>query len=199
MTIQSYRQLSLGLSLAAHVAVGTVVVANVGTGPATQFTPPSSVLKVQLVKLDSSPGSTLAAAMPEAGEEMPSALPRTVATAAPELQNNEPAFLVPGQVEPHYFPTRELSLRPLVLKDIPPDIELVGVPAQTVILRLFINEEGDIDRVVTEQSFLPEEMARDLTDAFSKLKFHPGMRDGVPVKSQMKIEVKLEGGDTTQQ
>lgn len=94
--------------------------------------------------------------------------------------------------EPRYYLLRELSVRPTVLDDATTRLAFEGVPAQTVILRLFINEEGGIDRVATEQSVLPEAHAQRLIDAFTQARFLPGQLDGAPVKSQMRVEVRLE-------
>lgn len=94
--------------------------------------------------------------------------------------------------EPRYYLLRELSVRPTVLDDATTRLSFEGVPAQIVILRLFINEEGGIDRIATEQSVLPEAHAQRLTEAFAQARFLPGQIDGAPVKSQMRVEVRLE-------
>lgn len=110
---------------------------------------------------------------------------------APEENPSRPFIKQP---EPHYFRTKELTEKPQVLSDVSPDLglALTGVPEQTAILRLFINEQGDIDRVVIEHSYLPEELVPLVTDGFSKMKFRPGKIDDTPVKSQLKIEVRLD-------
>lgn len=110
-------------------------------------------------------------------------------TLQPSLPDEASSGTLP---EPRYYLLRELSVRPTVLDDATTRLALEGVPAQTVILRLFINEEGGIDRVATEQSVLPEAHAQRLIDAFAQARFLPGQLDGAPVKSQMRIEVRLE-------
>lgn len=71
-------------------------------------------------------------------------------------------------------------------------LTLPSVPAQSAVLRLLINESGDIDRVEIEETFLPEYAAHIVTDTFSKIKFHPGKINDIPVKSQLRIVVTLE-------
>lgn len=108
-------------------------------------------------------------------------------------QPPRPAETASGTLpEPRYYLLRELSVRPAVLDDATTRLAFEGVPAQTVILRLFINEEGGIDRVAAEQSVLPEMHAQRLIEAFAQARFLPGQIDGAPVKSQMRIEVRLE-------
>lgn len=197
MAVPSYRSLALGLSLAAHAAVGTAILANAGW-PASPAQPPSDqTMEVRLIRgerrLESPPNDDLVRKKKQIARTL---IPEQAAPAPVASERNASVIPLPEATEPHYFPTRELSVRPRVLKDVPSDIQIIGVPAQTVILRLFINEAGDIDRVDTEQSFLPEDIERELSGAFSTLKFQPGMRDGTAVKSQMKVEVRLEDQKT---
>jgi hypothetical protein len=98
-----------------------------------------------------------------------------------------------------YFPADSLTQRPLVAVDVPPDLTLVvpGVPAQAAVLRLFINEYGDVDSVIVEDTLLPDAAQKKVTDAFSQLRFHPGEIRSVPVKSQLRIEVLLKETQVT--
>lgn len=190
----SYRKLSLGISLAAHLAAGAALVANTGTGATAPESQEPGIMEVRLVRLESRPESVPQSVKltNESHDTRQAESTIPVAAAIPQPDESEPLIPLPAHAESHYYPTRELSLRPRVTKDVSPAIQFAGVPAQTVILRLFINEEGSIDRVDTEQSFLPEDMAKNLRDAFSTVKFQPGIREGIPVKSQMRIEVRLD-------
>lgn len=193
MAVPLYQTLSLGVSVAAHAAVGAAILANAGWPASSPEPATGRAFDVHLIraerKPDSPPSDNLVRKDPPLAR---APVPEHTVSASVAFERNDPVIPLPEPAEPHYFPTRELSVRPHVLKDVPPDIQLFGVPAQTVILRLFINEAGDIDRVDTEQSFLPEDIEREVRGAFSTLKFQPGMRDGMAVKSQMKIEVRLE-------
>ncbi len=74
-------------------------------------------------------------------------------------------------------------------------LALPGVPAQSAVLRLLINENGDIDHVTIDETFLSESAARVVKDAFLKIKFYPGKIGNIPVKSQLRILVELNDVD----
>jgi hypothetical protein len=48
---------------------------------------------------------------------------------------------------------------------------------------------GDVVRIA---SGVPEAAAQSIIEAFRKVRFHPGEIGGIPVKSQVRIEVTLE-------
>lgn len=98
-----------------------------------------------------------------------------------------------------YFPANVLTQRPLVAIDVPPDLALVlpGVPSQAAVLRLLINQYGDVDNVVVEDSLLPDAAQKKVTEVFSQVRFHPGEIRGRPVKSQLRIEVLLKDPQVT--
>ena len=97
-------------------------------------------------------------------------------------------------VKPYYFAAKDLTQKPLVSRDVPADLMLnvPDVPSQAARLQILISEYGDVDQVIVENSLLPEAARKIVVDAFSKLKFHPGEMNGIPVKSQLRIEVMLE-------
>ncbi|HEY0847553.1 MAG TPA: hypothetical protein VGE12_19470 [Noviherbaspirillum sp.] len=94
--------------------------------------------------------------------------------------------------EPYYFRSSQLTQKPLVLQDASADLILVlpELPDQVAILRLFISDHGIIDRVLVENSHLPESAERKLVAAFSKMTFQPGKIGRIAVRSQLRIEVK---------
>lgn len=187
----SCQQLALGMSLAVHIAGVGALIANAGTGTFASESQRARVMAVQLVAEKERTESPLQSG--DYRHEVAGVNERTPSVAAPSVSvASAPVIPVPAHTEAHYFPVRDLSLRPSVIRDVSPALRFVGVPAQTVILRLFINEQGSIDRVDTEQSFLPEAMEESLREAFAAVKFQPGIREGAPVKSQMRIEVRLE-------
>jgi len=95
---------------------------------------------------------------------------------------------------PYYFSAKDLTQKPLVVRDVPADLTLImpDVPAQAATLQILINEYGEIDQVIVEDSLLPEVAQKTVVDAFVKARFHPGEINGVPVKSQLRIEIMLE-------
>ena len=62
-----------------------------------------------------------------------------------------------------------------------------------VVLRLLINEAGDVDKVIVETADVPSELETLARQAFVQAKFQPGLRGDIPVKSQMLVEIIFEG------
>jgi hypothetical protein len=71
-----------------------------------------------------------------------------------------------------------------------------GVQAQWLNLTLFINEYGDVDRVIVEpfsmNSDLPERLLADLKQRFLEARFTPGRLHNQLVRSQLRIRVHLD-------
>ena len=99
-----------------------------------------------------------------------------------------------------YFPVYELTAKPRVVKDLPPKLALLlpNMPAQSAVLVLLINERGMVDRVEIEQPQLPETAVRLLRRVFSTLEFSAGKIGDMPVKSRLRIEVRLADEPTSQ-
>lgn len=105
-----------------------------------------------------------------------------------------PFLTVPVLPEPYYFHAKELTERPQTIQDAPPQMTFVGVgdPPESVILRLLINESGDVDKVLIENDKITGEMAYLIESTMKKMKFTPGKIEDVPVKSQVRIELQLD-------
>ena len=91
-----------------------------------------------------------------------------------------------------YFTASELDSRPAVIAV--PDLELmdIGPSAEGVaILQLFINENGEVDRITIEQSTLPDVMVEQLQLQHKQLQFMPGSKNGINVKSVVIYKVEL--------
>ena len=122
--------------------------------------------------------------------------PRPIAAPTPTSGSDEaaPAVEITTPTGPYYFRSRELTRRPILLGD---DIsrlvvELPGFPPLPVILRLLISEEGSVDRVMVEDSTLPEAVESRIIEAFANVRFLPGKIDDIAVRSQLRVEVRLE-------
>lgn len=106
-------------------------------------------------------------------------------------------------LEAYYFNSRELTQKPLVAVDIPVGFALLVSEAQSqiAILRLLINEYGDIDRIIVEDSSLPKQTKTVLLSTFNAMKFHPGEVNGKAVKSQLTLAIQLGEmvGETTRE
>jgi hypothetical protein len=127
-------------------------------------------------------------------EPKPADVPVRTPAYAPESTAEMPIVPFVFPIDPHYFQAKELQEKPQILQDISPtlNLSLPGVAIQSVVLRLLINELGDVDKVEIDESGLTDEAERLVAQAFSKLKFYPGKLDDSFVKSQLKIEVTLE-------
>jgi hypothetical protein len=107
-----------------------------------------------------------------------------------------PSALIEFAVPPDsfYFKTDQLDAKPQVLLDVPPELALTlkANPAESAILRLLINENGDIDDVVIVESSFSGPNQHQVRDALAKMKFNAGRIGEKTVKSEMTIELKLE-------
>jgi hypothetical protein len=100
---------------------------------------------------------------------------------------------ISGIPVPHYYAPEELSQRARIVQDIDPMLGvLADVPGQgRAILKLWVNETGGVDRVDTESSTLDGMFEEALQTQFLSVWFQPAERTGIPVKSLMRIEVRV--------
>ncbi len=133
------------------------------------------------------------------------------AGAAPAPSLNKPADVAPAAIAspvpeaalapalpklppaPEYKTRISLERGPVPLADVEPKYppEAGGVQG-TVVLRLLINEQGGVDDVAVASAFPAGLFESAAIEAFKEAKFSPGKQLGVPVKSQMMIEVKFQ-------
>lgn len=196
--IRNHHLCALVLSLMGHFALGLAI----GNGGSVKSGPGSSQLRstaVFTVQLKTSYGTqNLSGLTPVVDDKPTDAVLKHHAVRSQSIKSSPtektPIIVISGQSEPHYFQSGELTEKPQIVHDDSSNVLLAlpGVPAQSAVLRLLINENGDIDRVEIDETFLPEYAERLVTDAFSKIKFRPGKIDDVPVKSQLRIVVELE-------
>jgi hypothetical protein len=187
-----YQLLALGASLATHVALSLAFHAggNRQEDSARGKKMPSSRFTVELIasqRIDPKPALDRPDAPAPTAPELFEAMP-----APPEKKS---LLAIAKPPEPHYFRTTEVSAKPFILQDLPVELGQLfpGVPPQSAVFLLFINEQGNIDRVTIEDTELPEQSRQILSDAFANLTFHPAQIDDIPVRSQMKIEITIEG------
>ena len=172
----------LALSLALHAGFITLVEGVYGRPETGLSSARGLTSKALLVTIHSSatPGEVNSAS------EFPQGAPGAT-------QRDLPEGLVSFPV-PYYFPPEELSSKPRavvpVFLDYPENAPLVS--KKHIVLRLLINEHGSVDRTVVEDSDLPEELQGIAINAFGQSRFHPGMRNNAPVKSQLLVEITFE-------
>jgi len=96
--------------------------------------------------------------------------------------------------EPYYFKSDELTHPPIVLQDVLSSKNPIfaSIINKYLILKLLVNEYGDIDRVLIEDSLISEEVEIIVMNEFLKIKFYPGTINDIPVKSQLTIEVTFD-------
>lgn len=160
--------LALAASLIAHAALlqGLAVLPRAWQ-PAASFLPShpgSGFLRVLL--------------LPEAAEPRPAA-PPTLAS---------PAAGVPRAAR--YLAAHELDRRPQIVSHVEPQFPALAlVPTGRVVLRLYIDEDGAVDTVAAESADRTGGFEAAAREAFAAARFLPGIKDGVPVKAVLRIEV----------
>lgn len=89
----------------------------------------------------------------------------------------------------YYYPD-ELERQLILLRDgaSDADVELPG----SVIMHLFIDTEGKVADIAFEGGALPAALQDRLRAAFFKLEFVPGLKDGQPVPSRIKIRLQSQ-------
>jgi hypothetical protein len=100
----------------------------------------------------------------------------------------------PGLPEPYYLPPGELSEPARLLSGVE------GIPAELardvdsgrMIVMLFINELGTIDKLVVENTELRNDMGAVLAEQFQHARYSPAIKDNQPVKSRMRVEITLQ-------
>ncbi len=115
----------------------------------------------------------------------PSAAPATAAQSTPDKAT--PQGLAPA---PSYRASGELDPPPRPLQSIDPVYpESAGMQEGSVVLRLLISSSGEVDEVAVVRATPPGLFEQSALQAFAKAKFSPGYFLGIPVKSQIFIEV----------
>lgn len=143
----------------------------------------------QIVKSDTSEKSLLPSALMDPDQRI-----------RPDSEHNKSDKLAPPPVSiaaidtsfPDYATSNHLDQPPVPLTDVEPVYPDGGIGQQgTVVLRLLINEQGNVEKAVVLSAFPKEIFDLAASTAFEKAKFSPGRLLGVPVKSQLTIEVKF--------
>jgi len=89
-----------------------------------------------------------------------------------------------------YVAAEELDRRPQVLSHVEPNFPALAlVPTGRVVLRLYIDEHGGVDAVAAESADRTGAFEAAAREAFAAARFLPGVKDGVPVKALVRVEV----------
>jgi TonB family protein len=95
----------------------------------------------------------------------------------------------------YYYRTRDLDVQPGIMTRVEPaypDAALARGLSGKVVLRLYINEKGAVDRVETLSAKPAGYFEASAERAFQAARFTPGRKGKQAVKTQMVIEVSFE-------
>lgn len=110
-------------------------------------------------------------------------------SAIPAVRSQAEAGLPPA---PSYLSGGRLDPGPRPLHDIEPAFpEEAGQQHGIVVLRLLINEFGGVDEAAVVRAVPKGLFEKSAVEAFAAARFSPGMLLGLPVKSQVTIEVEF--------
>lgn len=119
-------------------------------------------------------------------------------------RSTEEAFSFPlptplGVPSPQYYSRRELSKQATMLTELPglPDDPAKVPGAGVLVITLWINEFGLVDRVTVITSQLESITERAVIAQFERMRFLPAQREEKPVKSRMRIQVEVLPPSTT--
>ncbi|MDD5247663.1 MAG: TonB family protein [Rhodocyclaceae bacterium] len=95
---------------------------------------------------------------------------------------------------PTYYTTDQLTKRPqpLNLADLDTPETKAVVASGKLVLKLWIDDRGQVADAVVERSDLPENFSRAAVAAFKNSRFAPGERGGLRVGTVMRIEVSYD-------
>ncbi len=91
-----------------------------------------------------------------------------------------------------YLPASLLTERPQVVRDIDPEWRLPGIALPVLACTLLINEYGDVDQVLPEGVSLSPMLEQDVRTRFMAARFSPGKLHGRPVRTALRIEIRLD-------
>jgi hypothetical protein len=182
------QRLTLGLTLSVALHLGVVLgLRPVAVSSVLPQKPVAATARVIHVAANDSPTPAM-----QSGAFAASPRPSPL-TPAPVLPAWEPRVQVEF-ADSDYVVARQLSQRPAAMGSVivayPTDV--VGENKVTrVILTLFINERGTVDRVRVDDADVPTPFADAARNAFSAATFDPGRIEDQPVKSRMRVEVEF--------
>lgn len=93
---------------------------------------------------------------------------------------------------PRYYAVEQLDQRPQIMTHVEPSFPALALaPVGRVVLRLYVDETGKVDRVAVESDDPNGAFAQSAREAFAGARFLPGMRRGVAVRALVRVEVRF--------
>lgn len=190
----------LGISVLIHAFVFLLTFSKVPSSSSSTTTK-NGTLTVNLMQLPQYAATTILGAYASesvlksnAEEPMTNEVGRAVGLVQPfsEVKVNDHITTLPLTVpEPIYYGFNELDQIPTVLENIEGDPpELADYPqGGTLKIQLLVDEFGRVRDVEVVESELPAQFSKVAAQAFLQVKFTPGFKNNVPVRSMAKIVV----------
>ena len=97
---------------------------------------------------------------------------------------------------PLFYPTDQLTARPQLVEATEldtPEIKPI-LASGRVVMKLWINDRGEVVEAEIEKSDLPEAFGRSAVAVFRRMRFTPGQRLGKAVGTVMRIEISYDDG-----
>lgn len=174
--------------------------------------PDGGVVMDTAIKLPSTAPSVLQVMFQQAGAvvDLISSAPETSApvpdNAAPALiTGSEPVAgrdgLLPLGSSPRYYLPNELDTRPQIRTRVDPVYPKAAAEqglTAAFTLRVFIDEQGRVENVMVPGKNAADPFVAAVVTAFGSASYTPGLKDGVPVKSLLLIEVNFEALDVAE-
>jgi protein TonB len=195
---------AIAAAIALHAAI---LVLRPGLASGQRSAAPATVLAVRLLHAPATAVAVVAAAAPEPTAVLaraePARLPppppdrkadrnEAVSAPSPPGSRSDPAPQRALADAPDYIPGLRLDPGPRPLDEIDPDYpDTVNLRSGTVVLRLLISDTGRVDDVSVVRAEPAGVFEQAAIDAFARARFAPGMAGGVPVKSQIRVEVEF--------
>lgn len=187
--------IALGLSLFAHAVL--VLLPYLGSGGQSAYEGGSRFrYRIHATLAPETGAGTSEEAIRNEVAGQSAAVPAAAAPSADSpVSNTNPGAAGPGGqlpfAAPLYYTTDQLSKRPQMLPDAPLDEENLRVLAASgkLVLKLWINDRGEVATTEVERSDMPAEFSQSVTAAFMRTRFSPGERGGLPVGSIIRVEI----------
>jgi len=193
--------LAVGVSVALHAAL----VFGLHPAGAPHRSPFASVMTARLSPLPSveplsEPLGEVGAPAQQPPADTAEARPATAQASRPAAADSIEAPLAegkPGRLDvplpaPRYYLAAELDRSPVPLQPVEPESPAeAGAAEGAVVLRVRIDERGGVDEVAVVRAQPQNLFDNAAMAAFDRTRFSPGILHGVPVKSQILVEVQF--------
>ena len=162
----------------------------------------SGVLRVRIVNLAPSeapaPRETPAPLVRETPAVLSTPATSGGESASPSASTDKTAAYAPLPLHETYYRTGDLDVRPQIkvrVMPVYPEVAVLQNLGGSVIIRVFINETGKVDKVEVVQAKPPGIFDDSAITAFRAAEFTPGMKGHKAVKSLMTLEVSYDGAE----